>query len=332
MDLEQVCPAGRPREPLPRSGQGLLLEKHPEPGAPGSGTPLCWEFTQGTSWVRHHGLTLAGKPHRVVLLPSDRVATHRQTDTDTRPLRALLLGRGRAAPGAIPPWHLPGQMLTPRVHTVWVRGLGTPRRCWGIVLPFLSSSLRHREAVSTCIVWAAATRGSPLPGFPWIRLSGILLRTQPGGTGVTLPLPWSSGGSTASHTICSLEQAEPLLQHLIPCLKAALLPPQQLLHCPSSLQLLAGLHLPSFLTPPELLSTSGQAQHQHLPPLRGAFGLILLHRGPWSQGHLDVSPAGERNPDVGYRNGMERVESSLRWRHTHKPEQISLFFEQSRFL
>lgn len=190
MDLEQVCPAGRPREPLPCSGQGLLLEKHPEPGAPGSGTPLCWEFTQGTSWVRHHGLTPAGKPHRVVLLPSDRVATHRQTDTDTRPLRALLLGRGRAAPGAIPPWHLPGQMLTPRVHTVWVRGLGTPRRCWGIVLPFPSSSLRHREAVSTCIVWAAATRGSPpSPGFRGSGSVGYCSGPSQGGQESLCPFP-----------------------------------------------------------------------------------------------------------------------------------------------
>lgn len=237
MDLEQVCPAGRPREPLPRSGQGLLLEKHPEPGAPGSGTPLCWEFTQGTSWVRHHGLTLAGKPHRVVLLPSDRVATHRQTDTDTRPLRALLLGRGRAAPGAIPPWHLPGQMLTPRVHTVWVRGLGTPRRCWGIVLPFPSSSLRHREAVSTCIVWAAATRGSPLPGFPWIRLSGILLRTQPGGDrshsapslvlrrqhSITHDLQPGAGRATAPtpHSLFESSPASPSAAPALPLLTAA---------------------------------------------------------------------------------------------------------------
>lgn len=315
--LRAGAPAGKtPRAWSPRLGDAPLLGIHTRNilgETPRTNTGR--EATQSCSPPLRQGCYAQTDRHRHTSPPS---SPPRQGTCSTRSNSTLAPARADAD--------------TSCPHSVG-QGARDPQKVLGncfalsFLLPPAQGSSEHLHSLGS-----SDERLPPVPGFPWIRLSGILLRTQPGGTGVTLPLPWSSGGSTASHTICSLEQAEPLLQHLIPCLKAALLPPQQLLHCPSSLQLLAGLHLPSFLTPPELLSTSGQAQHQHLPPLRGAFGLILLHRGPWSQGHLDVSPAGERNPDVGYRNGMGRVESSLRWRHTHKPEQISLFFEQSRFL
>lgn len=66
----------------PRAGQGILpgpAGDIPRAAAPGLGTLLRGELGQGTPRVTQHGLQLAGKPHRVVLLPSDG-----QTDRQTR--------------------------------------------------------------------------------------------------------------------------------------------------------------------------------------------------------------------------------------------------------
>lgn len=79
--------------------------------------------------------------------------------------------------------------------------------------------------------------------------------------------------------------------------------------------------LPGLCSPftPELLSTSGQAQHRPLPPLHfWGFWADPPAKGTLEPGTPGVSPAGEGNPDPGHRNGVEGVESWLGWRHTNK--------------
>lgn len=86
----------------PDQGRGsclALLGKTPRARSPPArGTLLSWEFRQGTSGARHHGLKPAGKPHGVVLLPSETglLRTDRQTQTHvpSEPSSSSSSGRG----------------------------------------------------------------------------------------------------------------------------------------------------------------------------------------------------------------------------------------------